>query len=198
MVLLPVILCCIQLKVWMQSYFHYHLKIAEYMPAAIHLLLSTINIPRGDCCRVGLLLQKNMQVPFYQNIWVILHTSYGFLNSWCWRKNQHTGIRGQVFAKHGKVDQACQSIWHVDWQGDRVNIKFEGVSAGVPIIPQIGVSASFADTIHGKRIFKCKRVINKCVGRISRCTRRQNRLWVADYACVTKSKLRMCNSDDVN
>ena len=82
MVLLPVILCCIQLKVWMQSYFHYHLKIAEYMPAAIHLLLSTINIPRGDCCRVGLLLQKNMQVPFYQNIWVILHSSCGFLNSW--------------------------------------------------------------------------------------------------------------------
>jgi len=39
-----------------------------------------------------------------------------------------------------KVDQACQSIWPVDWQGDRVNVKFKGVSAGVPIIPQIGVS----------------------------------------------------------
>ena len=80
----------------------------------------------------------------------------------------------------------------------QVNVKFEGVSAGVPIIPQIAVSASFADTECDKRIFKCKRIINECVGKISRCTRRQNRLWVADYARVTKSKLRMCNSDDVN
>ena len=80
----------------------------------------------------------------------------------------------------------------------RGNVKFDGVLAGVLIIPQISVSGSFADTIHDKRIFKYKRVINECVGRISRCTRWQNQLWVVDYACVTRSKLRMCNSDDVN
>ena len=113
------------------------------------------------------------------------------------QKSTHWNPRASVHQAR-KVDQACQSIWPIDWQGDRVNVKFEGVSAGVPIIPHIGISASFADRIHDKRIFKCKRVINECVGRISRCTRRQNRLWVADYACVTKSKLRMCNSDDVN
>ena len=113
------------------------------------------------------------------------------------QKSTHWNPRASV-RQARKIDQACQSIWPVDWQGDRVNVKFEGVSAGVPIIPQIGVSASFADTECNKRIFKYKRVINECVGRISRCTRRQNRLWVADYACVTRSKLRMCNSDDVN
>ena len=113
------------------------------------------------------------------------------------QKSTHWNPRASV-RQARKIDQACQSIWPVDWQGDRVNVKFEGVLARVPIIPQIGVSASFADTIHDKRIFKYKRIINECVGRISRCTRRQNRLWVADYACVTRSKLRMCNSDYVN
>ena len=43
---------------------------------------------------------------------------------------------------------------------------------------------------------KCERVINERVGRISRCTKRQNRLWVDDRVCITKSKLRMCNLDD--
>ena len=45
---------------------------------------------------------------------------------------------------------------------------------------------------------KCERVTNERVGKISRCTRRQNWLEVADYACMTKSKLRMCNLDDIN
>ena len=111
------------------------------------------------------------------------------------QKSTHWNPRANV-RQARKIDQAYQSILPVDWQGDRVNVKFEGISAGVPIIPQIDVSASFADTIHDKRIFKCKRVINECVGRISQCTRRQNRLWVADRACTAKSKLRMCNSDD--
>jgi len=31
----------------------------------------------------------------------------------CWHKNQHTGIRGQVFAKLRKVNQAYQSIWPI-------------------------------------------------------------------------------------
>ena len=64
----------------------------------------------------------------------------------CWRKNQHTGIRGQVFTKLRKVDQACQSIWPVDWQGDKVNVKFEGVSAGVPNIPYRSYRQAIADT----------------------------------------------------
>ena len=54
------------------------------------------------------------------------------------QKSTHWNSRASV-RQARKVDQACQSIWSVDWQGDRVNVKFEGVSAGVPIIPQIGV-----------------------------------------------------------
>ena len=44
---------------------------------------------------------------------------------------------------------------------------------------------------------KCKRVVNERIGRISRYTKRQNRLWTADRVCMTRSKLRMCSSDDV-
>ena len=100
------------------------------------------------------------------------------------QKSIHWNPRASV-RQARKIDQAYQSIWPVDWQGDMVNIKFKGVSAGVPIIPQIGVSASFADTIHDKRIFKCKRVINECIGRISRCTRRQKP--------ALSSRLCVCN-----
>ena len=45
---------------------------------------------------------------------------------------------------------------------------------------------------------KCKCITNECVGGISRCTKRQNWLEVADYAYITKSKVRMCNLDNVN
>ena len=65
-------------------------------------------------------------------------------------KNQHTGIRGQVFAKHGKVNQACQSIWPEIEKGEN-KVKYESVSAGIPNISQIGVSASFADIEGDKR-----------------------------------------------
>ena len=69
----------------------------------------------------------------------------------CWRKNQHTGIRGQVFAKHGKVNQACQLIWpEIDKEENKV--KFESVSAEIPNVSQIIVSASSADTESDKRI----------------------------------------------
>ena len=40
---------------------------------------------------------------------------------------------------------------------------------------------------------KYERVINERVGRISRCTKWQNRLKIADCAYITKSKLRMCS-----
>ena len=45
---------------------------------------------------------------------------------------------------------------------------------------------------------KCKRIVKERIDRISRCTNRQNRLWTADRVCMTRSKLRMCNSDDVS
>ena len=71
--------------------------------------------------------------------------------TFCWRKNQHIGIRGQVFAKHEKVNQACQSIWpEIDKEENR--IKFESVSAGIPNVSRIGVSASSADTEGDKKI----------------------------------------------
>ena len=60
------------------------------------------------------------------------------------QKSTHWNPRASV-RQARKVDQACQSIWPVDWQGDRVNVKFEGVSAGFPKIPHTGVSAGTAD-----------------------------------------------------
>ena len=77
-------------------------------------------------------------------------------------------------------------------------IKFESVSAGIPNISQMGVSASFADTIDEKKDIKCKHVVKERIGRISRCTKRQNRFEIADRAYITKSKLRMCNINDAN
>ena len=69
----------------------------------------------------------------------------------CWHKNQHTGIRGQVFAKLRKVNQMCESIWPEIDKGEN-KVKFESVSAGVPNISRAGVSASFADTVDDKKI----------------------------------------------
>ena len=66
-------------------------------------------------------------------------------------KNQHTGIREQVFAKLRKVNQVCQSIWPEIDKGEN-KVKFESVSAGILNISQMGVSASFADTIEDKQI----------------------------------------------
>jgi hypothetical protein len=68
----------------------------------------------------------------------------------CWRKNQYTGIRGQVFSKLQKVNQACQSIWHEIDKGEN-KIKFESVSAGIPNITHTGVSASSTDTVDDKK-----------------------------------------------
>ena len=42
-----------------------------------------------------------------------------------------------------------------------------------------------------------KHVINERIDRISQYTKRQNRIWTADCVCMIRSKLRMCNSDDV-
>jgi len=53
-------------------------------------------------------------------------------------------------------------------------VKFESVSAEILNISQMGVSASFADTIDDKKGIKCKRVVNERIGRISRYTKRQN------------------------
>ena len=69
----------------------------------------------------------------------------------CWRKNQYTGIREQVFAESRKVNQSYQTIWPKIDKGEN-KVKFESVSAGIPNISQIGVSASFADTMDDKKI----------------------------------------------
>ena len=55
-------------------------------------------------------------------------------------------------------------------------VKFESVLAGIPNISQMGVSASFANTIDDKKDIKYKRVVKERIGRISRCTKRQNQL----------------------
>ena len=56
-----------------------------------------------------------------------------------------------MFAKLRKVNQACQSIWPEIDKGEN-EIKFESVSAGIPNISHIGVSAGYADTDNDKRI----------------------------------------------
>ena len=60
-----------------------------------------------------------------------------------------------MFSKHGKVNQACQSIWPEIYKEEN-KVKFESVSAGIPNISQMGVSASFADTIDDKKILNDK------------------------------------------
>ena len=100
----------------------------------------------------------------------------------CWRKNQHIGIRGQVFAESRKVNQACQSIWPEINKGEN-KVKFASLSAEIPNISQLGVSASFADTIDDKKDIKYKRVVKERIGKISRYTRRQNRL-LDSRSCV--------------
>ena len=71
---------------------------------------------------------------------------------YCWRKNQHTGIRGQVFVKLRKVNQACQSIWPAI-DKEQINVKSESVSAGISNISCTNISASSADKENDKRIF---------------------------------------------
>ena len=56
-----------------------------------------------------------------------------------------------MFAKHEKVNQACQSIWPEIDKGEN-KVKFESVSAGIPNISQMSVSASFADIMDEKKI----------------------------------------------
>jgi len=75
-----------------------------------------------------------------------------------------------VFAESQKVNQACQSICPEIDKGEN-KVKFESVSAGILNIAQMGVSASFADTIDEKKDIKCKRVVKERIGRISRCTK---------------------------
>ena len=69
----------------------------------------------------------------------------------CWLKNQHTGVREQVFAKLRKVNQMCESIWPEIDKGEN-KVKFESVSAGILNISHTGVSADSADTEDDKRI----------------------------------------------
>jgi hypothetical protein len=90
--------------------------------------------------------RKDHLVPPCWSFWS--HWAY---QKMCWRKNQHTGIRGQVFAKLWKVNQACQSIWPVIDKGWN-KVKFESVSAGIPNISHTDVSAGSADTEDNKKI----------------------------------------------
>ena len=66
------------------------------------------------------------------------------------QKSTHWNSRASV-RQARKVNQACQSIWPEIDKGEN-KVKFESVSAGILNISQMGVSASFADTIDDKRI----------------------------------------------
>ena len=66
-------------------------------------------------------------------------------------KNNTLESEGKCSPSHGKANQACQSIWPVIDKGEN-KIKFESVSTGIPNISQVGVSASFANTIDDQKI----------------------------------------------
>ena len=57
-----------------------------------------------------------------------------------------------MFAKLRKVNQVCQSIWPAI-DKEKINIKSESVSAGIPNNSCASVSASFVDRESDKRIF---------------------------------------------
>ena len=54
-------------------------------------------------------------------------------------------------AKLRKVNQACKSNWPAI-DKEKINVKFESVSAGILNNSRAGVSASFADKENNKRI----------------------------------------------
>ena len=66
------------------------------------------------------------------------------------QKSTHWNPRTSV-RQARKVNQACQSIWPEIDKGEN-KVKFKSVSAGIPNISQVGVSASFADTERDKKI----------------------------------------------
>jgi hypothetical protein len=66
------------------------------------------------------------------------------------QKSTHWNPRANI-SQAQKVNQACQSIWPEIDKGEN-KAKFESVSAGIPNISQVGVSASFDDTERDKKI----------------------------------------------
>ena len=66
------------------------------------------------------------------------------------QKSAHWNPRTSV-RQAWKVNQACQSIWPEIDKGEN-KVKFESISAGIPNISQVGVSARFADTESDKNI----------------------------------------------
>ena len=123
--------------------------------------------------------------------WIICN----IYSSFCWCKNTHTGIRGQMFARHGKSTKHASQF---DLKLTREKTKSNSRTYRLGF--RISLRWVYRQTLRyyrRQKDIKCNHVINKRIGRISRYTKWQNRLWIADRICMTRSKLRMCNSDDV-
>ena len=58
---------------------------------------------------------------------------------------------GKCLPSHGKPTKRA-SQFDLKLTREKTKVKFESVSAGIPNISQVDVSASFADTIDDKRI----------------------------------------------
>ena len=92
----------------------------------------------------------------------------------CWRKNQHTGIRGQVFAKHGKsTKRASQFDLKLTREKTKSNSRAYRWDSEYLSDGRISKLCRY---YRRQKDIKCKRVVKERIGRISRYTKRQNRL----------------------
>ena len=62
-----------------------------------------------------------------------------------------------MFTKLRKVNQVCQSIWPAI-DKEKINIKSESVSAGIPNNSHKGVSASYANKENDKRVLNANAI----------------------------------------
>ena len=109
------------------------------------------------------------------------------------QKSTHCNPRANVHQTQ-KVDQACQSIWpEIDKREKQSQIR-ECIDWDSEYLSDRRIGKLCRYYRRQKDIeYEC--VINECIGRISWYTKRQNRLRIAYYTCITRPKLRMYSLD---
>jgi hypothetical protein len=111
----------------------------------------------------------------------------------CWRKNQHTGNRGQVFTESQKSQPSVPVNLTCNWQERKQNQIWERIGWDSEYLSG-GRIGKLCRYYRWQKDIKCERVVDERIGRISRYTRRQNRpfgqpiayVWQdLSYECVT-------------